>query len=159
MKEVLYTSTIVEVNLSYEKAMQWEEWAVDEYKTATSQYGLNMIPGGHKGLRELHKLGITNRVNITLKERDRAIEEYVRRYPRKRMPAPWITEYWGDDDNYLNYINKREDTLTDEQARQIRVLSKLGRIPEEIVIVVGARNIRQVKDVISGKHYGRVKDE
>lgn len=159
IKNVLYTSTLVFVNLSYEKVMEWEEWAVDEYGTTSSQYGLNMIPGGFKGQRELYKLGITKRVNISLKERDRAIAEYARRFPRKGIPAPWMTEYWKDYDNYKNYINKRSDTLSDDQVRQIRALNKVDRTPNEIMAEVGARNLRQVKDVISGKYYGDVKDE
>lgn len=159
IQDVLYTSTLVDVNYTYEKVMQWEEWVVDDQGTVASPNILNMIPGGFKGLRELHKLGITNRENITLKERDKAIEEYVRQYPRKGIPAPWMAKYWGIDENYLNYINKREDTLSDEKVRKIRLLEKMGRSPEEILKEVGARNVRQVKDVISRKHYGRVKDE
>lgn len=158
VKDVLYTSTLVDVNYTYEKVMQWEEWAVDEHGTVSSPNILNMIAGGFKGLKELHKLGITKRVNITLKERERAIEEYARRYPRKAMPAPWMMVYWGIDDNYLNYINKREDTLSDEQVREIRMLATKGMSADEIVKEVSARNKRQVKDVISRKHYARVKD-
>ena len=159
IQDVLYTSTLVNVNYSYEKAMQWEEWAVDEHGTASSPNILNMIAGGFKGFQELHKLGITKRINIKLKERDKALEEYAKRYPRKGIPAPWVKEYWKDYDNYKNYINKRSDTLSDDQVRHIRALNKIGKSPNEIVGEVGARNIRQVKDVISGKYYANVEDE
>ena len=159
MQDVLYTSTLVNVNYTYDKAMEWEEWAVDNHGTVASPHILNMIAGGLKGLRELHKLGITKRVNITLKERDRAIEEYAKRYPRKGIPAPWMKEYWKEYENYKNYIDKRSDTLSVDQVRQIRTLNKMGWSPDEIVEEVGARNVRQVKDVISGKYYSDVKDE
>lgn len=156
IQDVLYISTLVDVNYTYEKVMQWEEWAVDEHGTVASPNILNMIAGGFKGLRELHKLGITKRVNITLKERDKAIEEYARRCPRKGIPAPWMAKYWGIDENYLNYINKREDTLSDEQVREIRKLSKNGMSAEDITNEVNARNVDQVKRVLAGKTYNRV---
>lgn len=159
MQDVLYTSTLVNVNYTYEQAMKWEEWAVDTNGTSASPSILNMIAGGFKGLQELHKLGITKRANVTLKERDKAIEAYVNRYPRKGIPAPWMKEYWKDYENYKNYIKKRSDTLSDNQVRQIRALSKIGRTPEEIVDEIGARNVRQVKDIISGKYYANVEDE
>jgi hypothetical protein len=65
-----------------EAAMAWEELYVDKWSLAPK--GFNMIPGGFKGLRFLHKHRITDRVGITLKERDRAIVEYVRQNPRIR---------------------------------------------------------------------------
>jgi hypothetical protein len=58
LENVLYTSTLMHVNLSKDKAMDWEEGMVDYHETVSGPHGLNMIPGGYKGLRELHKLGI-----------------------------------------------------------------------------------------------------
>jgi len=62
--DVLFSSFLREINLTYQDAMNWEEKNVD--KIASDQYGLNMIPGGFKGLKYLHKLRITDHENITL---------------------------------------------------------------------------------------------
>jgi hypothetical protein len=83
----------------------------------------------------------------------------MRLHPRKGIPAPWMSEHWKVYENYTNYINKRSDTLSDDQVRQIRKLAKSGWNAEKIVKEVGARNIRQVKDAISRKYYRDVKDE
>jgi hypothetical protein len=40
-----------------------------------------MIPGGFKGLRFLHKLGVTTKVNVSLEEREQAISEFIRQNP------------------------------------------------------------------------------
>ena len=159
IKEVLHVSTLVNVNYDKDKAMLWEEWAVDSHGTVSSPNILNMIPGGYKGMKELYKLGITKREKISLKERDKAIAEYLKRYPRRGMPAPWVKEYWQEYENYKKYIDKRTDTLSEDQVRLIRSLHKIGRTPAEIVLEVGARNERQVKDVISGRYYSSVKDD
>ena len=37
--------------------------------------GLNMIAGGFKGQRELHKLGLISKKRVSLEERERAIDE------------------------------------------------------------------------------------
>jgi len=50
---MLFTSALREVNMTRQDAMNWEEAEVD--KIANDQYGLNMIPGGFKGLRYLLK--------------------------------------------------------------------------------------------------------
>ena len=154
MTDVLFTSYLRDINLSYEDAMNWEEEYVD--KIASDQFGLNMIPGGFKGLRLLHEYRITDRVDISLKDRDKAIQEFVRRHPRKGVPNPFIAELWKDDEFYLRIMKARPKTLSPDQVRKIRELAELGQTVAEIVKEVGARNERQVRDVISGKYYGRI---
>jgi hypothetical protein len=152
---VLFTSYLCEVNQTYEDAMNWEEAKVDEI--ANDQYGLNMIPGGFKGLRFLHQCRIIHDTNITLEERELAIAEYCRRKPRKGLPNPFIAELWKSDDFYLKVIEAKEKTLTPEQVNQIRALHAQGKSPSQIVDEVGALNEPQVKNVIKGKTYRRVK--
>ena len=91
IKDVLFVSSLMNINATYEDAMKWEEHNIDT--VAYGPNGLNMIPGGFKGLRFLHKLRITDHANISLEERDKAIEEYVRRNPRKGIPNPFISEF------------------------------------------------------------------
>ena len=134
--------------------MNWEEIFVD--KIASGPNGLNMIPGGFKGLRYLHKLRITDRVNISVEERDAAMEEYIRQHPRKGIPNPFMSKLWESDDHYLRVMEARPKTLSPEQVRQIRALGEMGWTVSQITAEVGAINEMQVKNVLSGKTYQRV---
>ncbi|MEP6645795.1 MAG: hypothetical protein ABJC12_01800 [Saprospiraceae bacterium] len=154
MKHVLFTSSLMDVNQTFEGAMNWEESNVDS--VAYGPNGLNMIPGGFKGLKYLHKLRITNSVNIDLEEREKAIAEYIRQNPRKGIPNPFISKLWEDDEYYLKVIEARPKTLSPDQVRMIRELNKFGRSVSEIVTEVGALNDTQVKGVIMGKTYTRI---
>jgi hypothetical protein len=153
-RDVVYHSYLQLVNLSYEEAMGWEERYVDRWSLAPK--GFNMIPGGFKGLKFLHEHRITDRVDITLEERDRAITEYVRQNPRKGIPNPFMSELWKDDEHYLKVISSRENTLTPDQVRRIRALDQSGYSAAEITRDVGALNEKQVKDVLANRTYTRV---
>lgn len=151
---MVYNSELQMLNASFEAAMAWEEMYVDKWSLAPK--GFNMIPGGFKGLRFLHEHRITDRVDITLKERDRAIEEYVRQNPRKGIPNPFMSELWEDDDFYLRVIEARDKTLTPNQVRQIRALADMGWSVPQITKEVNALNETQVKNVLAGKTYKRI---
>lgn len=152
MSEVYFSSELKDVNLSKDEAMDWEERAVDDLGPSS----LNMIPGGYKGLQFLHELRITDRVDISLEDRDRAIVEYVRQHPRKGKPNPFISELWKNDDFYLKIMESRPKTLSPDQVRTIRKLAQAGRPVPEIAEEVDALNELQVRNVISGRYYGRV---
>lgn len=153
MNDVLFTSSLIDLNQTFEDAMNWEERNVD--RVAYGPNGLNMIPGGFKGLKFLHKHRITDRINIPLEERDKAIADFVRGNPRKGIPNPFIAELWKDDEFYLKVIEARSNTLSQEQVKMIRELNELGRSVAEITKEVGALNEPQVKRVIEGKTYTR----
>ena len=144
----------MDINLTFEDAMLWEELHVD--RVAYGPNGLNMIPGGFKGLKFLHKHRITDRIGISLEERDRAISDYLRQNPRKGIPNPFIAELWKDDDFYLKNIGARTKTLSPNQVRMIRELWAKGRSVAEIAEEVGALNETQVKNVIAGRTYQRI---
>lgn len=154
-EDVLFTSTLDQINLTYEEAMNWEELKVD--KIASDRYGLNMIPGGFKGLKYLHSYKIINNLNISLEERERAISEYVRSNPRKGLPNPFIADLWKDDNFYIKVIEAKEKTLNSEQVRSIRELNQKGISISKITTDVKALNEIQVKNVINGKTYKRIK--
>jgi hypothetical protein len=150
-----YVSTLQDVNMTKEIAMQWEECAVDRYSWGLPG-GLNMIPGGEKGLKYLHKLGITDRVNISLKEREKAIAEYIKQHPKKGIPNPFIKELWKDENHYLRVNEANPKRLSRGQVIRIRKLHALGKTIPEITKEVNALNQRQVKGVIEGKNYYRI---
>jgi len=152
-QDVLYTCSLREVNKSYDEAMNWEEAQVD--KIASDQYGLNMIPGGFKGLKYLHKLRITKKERISVEERDQAIAEYCRQNPRKGIPNPFIKSWWEDNEHYEQVNEANPKRLSVEQRKDIRRLHLEGISLPVIAKQVGALDERQVKDFLSGKTYKR----
>ena len=154
MIDVHYISTLMDINMTYEEAMNWEELYVD--KVAYGPNGLNMIPGGFKGQRLLHELRLIHRIDISLEDRDKAIAEYGRQNPMKGIPNPFIAELWKDDEFHLKNIEAKQKTLSADQVRRIRELTRMGRSVTEITEEVGARNEVQVKNVIAGRYYGRI---
>lgn len=145
---------MVLLNHSYEGIMAWEEAQVDAQMAAGKS--LNMIPGGFKGLKFLHKHRLTNKVEVSLEERDRAIEEYVKRAGvRAAVPNLLLAGLWRDDEFYLKVLAGRSDVLTPGQVMAIRDLAAKGRAPQQILDAVGARNVDQVLRVLAGKTYTR----
>ena len=153
--DLVYSSCLHYVNLSYGQAMEWEERYVKKW--SLSPMGFNMIPGGFEGFKHLYEHRITDRIEIDLDERENAISEYLRQNPRKGIPNPFMSELWQDDEYYLKVIGSKEKTLTAGQVREIRRLGKEGLVPHEILIRVGGINERQIKSVLQGKTYKRVK--
>jgi hypothetical protein len=154
--DVLLSSELVVVNHTYEGAMDWEEWIVDRYIAARTS--LNMIPGGFKGLMELHKLGYLDRdQGISEIDRENALLAYAKEHPRIGMPNLLIAGLWEDDDYYARVIQSRDNTLTKEQVTQIWQLYGQSFNVQQITEAVGARNIGQVRRVIAGKTYSRMK--
>ncbi|NIQ15540.1 MAG: hypothetical protein GTO02_14420 [Candidatus Dadabacteria bacterium] len=153
-KDVIYHSYLQWVNLSYEESMEWEERYVYIYTLFPK--GLNMIPGGFEGNRHLYKHRITDRVDIDLDERERAIAEYVRQHPRKGIPNPFMSDWWKDYEHYVKAIGSRVGVLTFDQVRRIRELNKSGYSVAEITKIVGARNENQVKNVLANRTFKRV---
>lgn len=151
---MVYISSLQMINLSFEEAMEWEERYVDRW--SLSPKGLNMIPGGFKGMRYLHQHRITSREIVSLEERDAAIKEFVRQNPRKGIPNPFMSELWEDDEFYLRVIEAKANTLNAEQVRKIRLLADMGRSIPDIVNEVGAANEAQVKNIILRKTYKRI---
>lgn len=154
MMDVQFVSSLMDINLSFDDAMLWEEIHVKRF--AYGPNGLNMIPGGFEGLRHLHKLGLIARQDVSLEERDSAVEEYLRQNPRKGIPHPWMAELWKDDDYYERVNEAHPKRLSGDQVRLIRTLAEEGNSIEEIAQEVGALNETQVKNVIAGRTYRRV---
>ena len=154
LSDVLFISQLSDINLEFEDAMNWEEIFVDEIGSGPN--GLNMIPGGFKGLKFIHKYRGTGNINISLEERDKAISEFIRQHPKKGVPNPFMSELWEDDDFYLRVIEARDKTLSPDQVRQIRTLAEMGRSISQITKEVNALNEIQVKNVLAGKTYRRI---
>lgn len=153
---VMLSSELIVLNHTFEGVMAWEEEQVDAVMAAGKS--LNMIPGGFKGLRFLHEHKLTDRVGISLDERDKAIAEYVGRSSvRARVPNLFLADLWRDDEFYLKVLAGRSDVLTPGQVLAIRELVTKGRTPQQIYEAVGARNVEQVQRVLKGRTYTRIK--
>lgn len=148
------TSELEYVNLTYEEAMQIEEKLVER---TLHPAGLNMIPGGFAGQRFLHKLGFLGREKATVEERNLAAAKYLQQLPHRENSAPWVSERWKRDEYYEQVVLNRSNTLNREQVHQIRKFGNDWNFKPEIIARLAGASERQVRDVLSGKYYSRVK--
>lgn len=133
---------LISVGRSYQEIMEWEEMAVDYKSNAIT---LNVLPGGFKGLKLLHRLGFLSNVdNATEQEVCKATNDYIRANPR-------ITTI-GNNFNYSS-VFKREATLNSvEEVDEIRWLFFRGLSRKEIASFVD-RPYDQICRVVSEKTY------
>mgnify|MGYP005988200255 CR=1 FL=1 len=70
----------------------YEEAYVDLY--SLRPYGLNAIPGGYAGIKELHKLNLLGSTkNVSLQEREKAVERFVQKgYKIENRKSPVLHE-------------------------------------------------------------------
>jgi len=151
---VCLLSELEYVNLTYEEAMEIEEKMV---KKTLHPKGLNMIPGGFAGMKFLHKLGYLSRDRVSVEDRDFASAKYLIENSAAGRIAPWVSEKWAKDEYYEQVIFKRSNTLSKEQVTSIRKFGIEWGFSAEIIANLVSANIRQVRDVLSGKYYSRVK--
>jgi len=139
-------------DLEFDTAMELEEKWVE---LSLYPNGLNMIPGGHAGMKYLHKLGIHAK---SIKERDAAILKLSKRENINGKPNPLNAARWISDQDFINrVICSQEDRLTVEQVRLIRLYDGFGKTKDEIKSVVSPKRDHQIDNVISGKRYSKVK--
>jgi len=153
-KNVMLSSELVVGDHSFEQIMSWEEEFVDRYME--SGVSLNMIPGGFKGMRFLHKHRLLKNERATLKEREIALVEYQRQHPKAGIPNLLISELWKDDEYAARIICGPEGRLSVQQIHEIRRLNDMGIPLEKIVVLVSALNIQQVQRVVKGATYTRI---
>lgn len=149
-----FMSELIVANQSYDDIMAWEEARVDAEMEAGR--ALNMIPGGFKGIRELHKLGRLNKERPKLKERQAAIEAAERANPRRGVPNLLLAELWKDDSYAAKIICGGDARLSVDQVRTARDLNRMGMPAEKIVEKIGALNVAQVKRLLEGHTYSRI---
>lgn len=134
--------------------MAWEETMVDRYMEEGTS--LNMIPGGFKGMKFLHRHRLLKCDKATITERDEAIIEYQKQHPRSGIANLLISELWKDDKYAAKIICGPEGRLSVKQVQEIRKLGEAGIPIEKIKEMVNALNIDQIKRVLSGKTYSRI---
>jgi hypothetical protein len=81
----------------------------------------------------------------------------VARPPSDGRPNPLCAARWEVDQDFINrVICGHGARLSVGEIETIRSLSNVGRLPSEIAAATG-RDLRRVREVISGATYGRVK--
>ncbi|EER8886993.1 hypothetical protein F0C35_000099 [Escherichia coli] len=153
-ERVDFMSELLVINQSYDDIMAWEEARVD-IEMAEGR-ALNMIPGGFKGIRELHKLRVLNKDRPTLKELRSAIKAAKRATPRSGVPNLLISGLWKEDSYAAKIICGAEGRLSVEQVRKARELHQVGISVEEIAAKISALNVPQVRRLLDGKTYSRI---
>jgi hypothetical protein len=139
--------------LSHDAALQYEE----EWVAMFGLYpiGLNMIPGGLAGFKYLASLGLQAK---SVEDRDVLLEQVAARESIEGRPNPLCAARWATDEAFVErVICGHSGRLTAEQVRQIRLGAAFGRSPEELMAGVSARNLRQVRNVLSNKTYSRIR--
>jgi hypothetical protein len=153
-KRVMLNSELIVGDHTFEQIMAWEETMVD--KCMDDNLSLNMIPGGFKGMKYLHKHRLLNRERVTIDERDDAVLEFQKLHPRAGIANLLISELWKSDDYAKKIICGADDRLSVEQVLRIRELNETGMPIETITELIDARNLQQVQRVIKGKTYTRI---
>lgn len=151
--------TVISSGLTREQALDTEEYLVSKYSLFPNhENGMNMIPGGLEGIRQMHKLGILKtKDTIEPDLRDKLIQEFLEHHPLKGIPNPLVAERWKDDAFAEAVICGGQNRLSADQVRQIRYLYIGGYSVENILDETGAINIAQVKNVLIGRTYSRIK--
>ena len=158
--EELYVDGIQEGDEWYESYMlEFKDRKAEQFVFGTLYpKGLNMIRGGKAGLKDLHKMGAFEKnTPITADAKEDALMRRLAADQRLGTPNPLLAAHWQNDDYALKIICGPEGRLNPDQINEARTLSLLGRDSEEIVKAIGAKNERQVKNLLDGKTYSRVK--
>lgn len=117
--------------------------------------GLNMIPGGYAGLKVLHKMGVMkDNQPFNVDQRDNLLIEGLK---RGGQANPLLAAHWNDEDYATKVICGPEGRLQPPQIQEARTLGLLGRETSEITNIVGAKNERQIKSLLQGSTYSRIK--
>lgn len=133
---------LVDIVPTYKSCMDWEEKEVDREYLGIKK--LNMIPGGFKGLKLLHRLGYLSRLeNLTDTEVDAAKKQYFKENPRTSLTSKFV----------YHSVFKRSNTLDSvEEVEEIRWLCFKGMSNKEVATLT-RRSYSQICDVISNRTY------
>lgn len=154
-KALVSVHVVVACGMSERDALAVEEEIVA--KESLYPLGLNMVPGGNKGLAYLRRIGaIGERERVTPDDRQKRINGFFERTSRKGLPNPLAAVNWLDSEYAEKVICGGEDRLKPHQIRSARYFSSLGHDATEIASKIGARTVTQVKRLLAGETYSRI---
>lgn len=139
-------------DLNQETALEFEEKYVDMF--TLYPLGLNMIPGGNKGIKYLSQLGINVKVPI---DKEDITERLSLREDLSDRPNPLCAARWASDPSFAErVICGHSGRLTVDQVKTVRLLSSYGKQAKDILDITKTNNLRQIKNVINNKTYQRI---
>lgn len=151
----LTAHTLMACGLTEAAALDLEEKMIEH--ESLHPRGLNMIPGGKAGLAYLRQIGALGKnERVSPDERQDIINRFFERTSRKGLPNPLAAANWLNPHYAEQVICAGPDRLKPQQVRDTRYLASIGRTVEDIAATVGARNIAQIRRVISGETYSRI---
>lgn len=152
-------STICAVGLDEDRALDIEEYLVDKYSLASRHSnGLNMIPGGREGIRVMHQFsGRASDVLIDTENREAAFDAHLAQHPQLGVPKPGVSMAWSDPAYAEAVICGRDNRLSADRVREIRYLAATGWGVAEIAQHIEALDDNQVRRVLAGRTYARIR--
>lgn len=147
------THQIISCGLTSDEAMSLEEGLVD--RLSLHPRGLNMIPGGLAGIRYLARQGFTVGPKAW-ENRHVLLRQFATHCERSGRPNPLAAAQWCDPSYAERVICGGDDRLKPSQIRDARFLSSMGKTADQVAIEIGARNVTQVRRLLSGATYSRV---
>jgi hypothetical protein len=147
------THQIISCGLSQDDAMSLEEGLVE--RLSLYPRGLNMIPGGMAGIRYLAQHGFAVGPKAW-ENRHVLLRQFATHCERSGRPNPLASALWYDPSYVEKVICGGDDRLKPKQIRDARFLASLGRSVEQVASEIGARNVTQVRRLLSGATYSRV---
>lgn len=140
---------------SEQRAMTAEERIVA--RDTLYPLGLNMIPGGNAGLAYLRRIGALGKnERVGVDDVQQVINRFFENTSRKGIPNPLAAANWLDPDYAEKVICAGPDRLKAQQIRDARYLASLGHDVDIVAERVGARNVDQIRRVLSGSTYSRI---
>lgn len=151
-------TAVCATGLDESAAMDVEEYLVDKYSLSAKHLnGLNMLPGGREGIRQLSRLFPAGAAAMSdTEDREDALAKYLAQHPQIGKPKPGVAARWNDPAYAEAVICARENRLSADQVRTIRYLSALGNSVDAVRQQVGAIDNGQVARVLEGRTYGRI---
>lgn len=121
--DAMRTHQVIACGIGFDEAMETEERFVE----ALSLYpnGLNMIPGGHAGLRYLAQHGF-HADRKGWEHRERIIRQFGNCCSRAGKPNPLAAARWQDDSYAVSVICANPNNFTLEQVLEARYFESLG---------------------------------
>jgi hypothetical protein len=152
-------TSICAVGLDENMALDVEEYLVDKYSLVTKHpNGLNMIPGGREGIRVLHRLsGGRSDISIETEFREAVLDTHLSKHPQLGLPRPGVAAAWNDPAYAEAVICGRENRLSADQVREIRYLAVMGWDLAQIKQRVDALDDDQIRRVLAGRTYTRIR--
>lgn len=152
---VIARHEVLACGITEEKALHLEERLVEN--ATLYPLGLNMVPGGNKGLEYLRRIGAIGQTErISPDERHEIVDRFFDTTSRKGTPNPLAAANWMDPSYAEKVICAGPDRLKPQQIRDARYFASLGHEAEHIATRIEARNVAQVKRLLAGDTYSRI---